>query len=49
MYAKYFINTHEYSYANYHIDECLKILPDYYPAKKIKSRSLRIFTVACII
>ncbi len=37
MYAKYFINTHEYSYANYHIDECLKILPDYYPAKKLKA------------
>ncbi len=37
MYAKYFINTHEYTYANYHIDECLRILPDYYPAKKLKS------------
>lgn len=37
MYAKYFIHTREYSQANYHIDECLKILPDYFPAKKIKS------------
>lgn len=37
MYAKYFINSREYTYANYHIDECLKILPDYYPAKKLKT------------
>lgn len=37
MYAKYYINTHEYTYANYHIDECLKVLPDYYPAKKLKT------------
>lgn len=37
MYAKYFLHTHEYSQANYYIDECLKILPDYYPAKKLKN------------
>lgn len=37
MYAKYYLINREYTYANYHIDECLKILPDYYPAKKLKS------------
>lgn len=37
MYAKYFLYTHESTYAKYHIDECLKILPDYYPAKKLKN------------
>ncbi len=40
LYAKYFIDTHSYTYANFHIDECLKILPDYYPAKKLKSEIL---------
>ncbi len=37
MYAKYYINKSEYTYAYYHINECLKILPDYYPAKKLKT------------
>lgn len=36
MYAKYFLYTHENTYAKYHINECLKILPDYYPAKYLK-------------
>lgn len=36
MYAKYFIHTGENTYAKYHLDECLKILPDYFPAKKLK-------------
>ena len=32
LYAKYFFKTREYDKADYHLDECLKILPDYYPA-----------------
>ena len=31
--AKYYINAHEYEDADRHIEECLRILPDYYPAK----------------
>lgn len=37
MYAKYFILRNESTYARFHIDECLKILPDYFPAKKLKA------------
>lgn len=37
IYAKYYLYTHEITCAKYHIDECLKILPDYYPAKCLKS------------
>lgn len=36
MYTTYFMKTKEYTYAKYHIEECLKILPDYYPAKKLR-------------
>ena len=35
MFAKYFLKTKEYSKSNLHIKECLKIVPDYFPAKKI--------------
>ncbi|MBE7702673.1 MAG: hypothetical protein E7Z89_01350 [Cyanobacteria bacterium SIG28] len=34
--SKYYMDYHNYSEANYYIEECLKILPDYYPAKKQK-------------
>ena len=36
IYAKYYLNFGNYSDAEYHIDECIKILPDYYPAKVLK-------------
>lgn len=38
MYTKYYINFNEYENARYHIDECLRILPDYYPAKILKNQ-----------
>ena len=33
MFAKYYIKTREYDIADFHLDECLSFLPDYYPAK----------------
>lgn len=33
MYAKYYMKFREYEKADFHAEECLKILPDYYPAK----------------
>lgn len=35
LYSKYFILTKKYNLAKRHILECLKILPEYYPAKKM--------------
>lgn len=35
MFAKYFLNIKEYENSYYHIKECLKVVPDYYPARKI--------------
>lgn len=32
LYAKYYFKTKEYNKANFHIEECLNILPNYYPA-----------------
>ena len=32
--SKYYMDSYNYSEACYYIDECLRILPDYYPAKK---------------
>ena len=36
LYAKYFIETNKYHQAFKHINLCLEILPDYFPAKKIQ-------------
>jgi len=38
MYANYYLNFREYEEAFFYINECLKILPDYYPAKLIKEK-----------
>ena len=38
MYAKYYYNDRNYPEANFYIDECLKMLPDYYPAIKMKNK-----------
>lgn len=35
MFAKYFLNIKEFEKSKSHIKECLKIVPDYYPARKI--------------
>ena len=37
LYTKYFIITKDIANAKFHINECLRILPDYFPAKKIKN------------
>lgn len=36
LYAKYYIKTREYDKADFHLDECLNILPDYFPAKNLQ-------------
>lgn len=41
MYAKYYIKTRDYEKADFHLDECLKILPDYYPAKTLQKEISR--------
>ena len=37
MLAKYNMDFKNYELANFYINECLKILPDYYPAKVMKT------------
>ena len=34
------MNFGNYKDAEFHIDECIKILPDYYPAKLLKQEIL---------
>ena len=36
LFAKYYINSHEYNRAYFYLEECLKILPDYFPAIKLQ-------------
>ena len=37
MFAKYYLKMHEYEQAKYYINECAKILPDYYPIQILKN------------
>lgn len=41
LFAKYYIKTREYDKADFHLDECLNILPDYYPAKYLQKEISR--------
>ena len=41
LFAKYYLNTGEYNLSNWYLDECIKICPDYFPAKKMKSQILK--------
>ena len=41
LYAKYYIKTREYELADAHLDECLNILPDYYPAISLQKEISR--------
>ena len=38
MYAKYYLDTQHYNEAYFYINECLKLLPTYYPALVMKER-----------
>ncbi len=38
MYAKYYMDKHYYNDAYFYINECLKLLPSYYPAKIMKEK-----------
>ena len=38
MFAKYFYESRDYSEAEFYINECIRILPDYYPAKLMKEK-----------
>lgn len=41
LFAKYYIKTREYETADFHLDECLNILPDYYPAQMLQKEISR--------
>ena len=38
MYAKFYMDNGRYNDAYFYINECLRLLPDYYPAKILKER-----------
>ena len=38
IYAKYYMHINKYSEANFYINECLNLLPGYYPALLIKQK-----------
>ncbi len=38
MFAKYYIKMQNFKEAEYYINECLKLLPDYYPAHILKEK-----------
>jgi len=38
MFAKYYLNDRNYSDAKSHIEECLNILPEYFPAIELKKQ-----------
>ncbi len=40
MFAKYYFETRDFEEAIFYINECIKILPDYYPAKLMKEKIL---------
>ena len=37
LYSKYYLRVNDYKEAMYYIKECLKIIPDYYPALQLKN------------
>lgn len=41
MFAKYYFKTRDYEKADFHLDECLNILPDYFPAKTLQKEISR--------
>lgn len=41
LFAKYYIKTREYEKADFYLDECLNILPDYFPAKNLQKEISR--------
>ena len=38
IYAKYYMDFRNFSEAKFYINECLKLLPDYYPAVLMKQK-----------
>lgn len=38
MYAKYYLSKRQFREACYYVNECIKLLPDYYPAQILKQR-----------
>ena len=41
MYAKFYIKSMDYDLADKHLEDCLRILPDYYPAKMMQKEISR--------
>jgi len=38
MLAKYYLHVNDCELALFYIDECLKLIPDYYPAHLLKQK-----------
>lgn len=38
MFAKYYFTVHDYNEAEFYINECLNLIPDYYPAVVFKQK-----------
>ena len=43
MLARYYMGKNEFKTADYHLDECLKTVKDYYPALKMKTEIQKYF------
>jgi len=41
LYAKYYIKSRDYILADEHLEECTRILPDYYPVKILQKEIAR--------
>lgn len=41
LFAKYYLKTRDYEKADFYLDECLNIIPDYYPAKILQKEISR--------
>ena len=41
LFAKYYIKMKDCEQADFHLDECLNILPDYYPARRLQKELSR--------
>ena len=38
MLTRYYLKVHDFEKAYFHINECLQLIPDYYPASAMKQK-----------
>ena len=41
LFAKYYLKMRDFHQADYHLDECLNVIPEYYPAKILQKEISR--------